>query len=86
MDDHLLMNDPQLTQLEEALDQALLDQGLHAGFKASIRRLVFEEQEDWRLCCGNYCEPCVLPMARAVDQVRSHIGWRPDTTQASLDA
>jgi len=72
------MDSSQAIALEEALDRVLEDQGLHPGFRASIRRLVFDRKEDWRLCCGNHCDPCVLPMARAVDQVRERIHWQPE--------
>jgi len=78
------MTELRVTQLEEALDAALLDQGLHPGFKAWIRRLVFDEKDDWRMCCGNHCEPCVLPMATAVDQVRKQIGWQEGEGEPSL--
>ncbi len=61
--------------LDEALDRALADHGLHPGYKETIRRLVFDPSEDWRYCCGNDCNPCVKPMARAVDIVRAAIGW-----------
>lgn len=62
--------------LEAALDRALADNHLHVGFKDAIRRLVFDDNDSWRVCCGSACEPCVLPMGRAVDQVRRLIGWR----------
>ncbi|MEZ5989628.1 MAG: hypothetical protein R3F30_10975 [Planctomycetota bacterium] len=65
-------------RLERALDKALRDQKVHVAFRDWIRRLVFEQGDDWRVCCGNNCMPCVLPMARAVDQVRAEIGWEAE--------
>lgn len=76
------MNPENSARLEQALDRALRDQHVHRGFRDWIRRLVFEKGDDWRACCGNNCMPCVLPMARAVDQVRAEIGWTAEAGQA----
>ncbi len=69
-----MMNQGSLA-LEAALDEALRDNHVPEGFRDTIRRLVFDPHSDWRVCCGSQCEPCVLPMGRAVDQVRASIGW-----------
>ena len=62
-------------KIEEALSIALQENALQEGFRDTIRRLVFDANDQWRICCGNLCEPCVMPMGRAVDRVRELIGW-----------
>lgn len=62
--------------IEAALTEALRDHHIHEGFRDTIRRLVFEDNDRWRQCCGSACDPCVLPMGRAVDQIRRRIGWQ----------
>ena len=63
--------------IEDALTRALAEQGIQEGFRETIRRLIYEESDSWRRCCGSGCEPCVLQMERAVDDVRRAIHWRP---------
>ena len=63
--------------LEQALTKALRDNHIHEGFRDTIRRLVFDNNDGWRTCCGSACDPCVLPMARCVDQIRKLINYQP---------
>lgn len=64
-------------EIDAALAHELAAQGIHEGFTDTIRRLVFEDNDDWRRCCGSGCDPCVLQMERAVDGVRKAIHWKP---------
>ena len=67
--------DPEL--LEAALDRALAAQHFDASMKGMLRNLVFDADERWRVCCGNDCYVCMLPLGRAVDDVRREIGYSP---------
>ena len=60
--------------LEEALDLALEEQQIDVSFRETVRNLVYDKDDRWRVCCGSACEPCVEQVARAVDQVRALIG------------
>ena len=60
--------------LEEALDFALAEHGVDPSYRATVRNLVHDTNDRWRVCCGSTCEPCVEQVARAVDQVRALIG------------
>ncbi len=60
--------------LEEALDLALAEHQVDPSFRETVRNLVHDTDDRWRVCCGSSCEPCVEQVARAVDQVRALIG------------
>lgn len=59
---------------EEALDLALEVHRIDPSYRETVRNLVHDTDDRWRVCCGSACEPCVEQVARAVDQVRSLIG------------
>jgi hypothetical protein len=61
--------------LEVALERAIQAQMFEPSLKGMIRRLVFDPDDRWRVCCGNECYVCMIPLARAVDDVRAEIGW-----------
>ena len=63
-----------LRALEEALDLALTEHGIDSSYRATVRNLVHDTDDRWRVCCGSSCEPCVEQVARVVDQVRALIG------------
>ena len=60
--------------LEEALDLALEENHIDGSFRETVRNLVHDTDDRWRVCCGSACEPCVEQVARAVDRVRALIG------------
>jgi hypothetical protein len=68
--------DPQSPLVETVLDEVMRDGALHPGFREMIRRLVFERNDAWQACCGNDCDPCILPMRRAVEAARQRLGLR----------
>ena len=68
---------PGVTQaeFEVALDRALAAQHFDTNLKGMLRKLVLDPDDRWRVCCGNDCYICMLPLGHAVDEVREAIGW-----------
>ena len=60
-------------RLEAAVLRALERCGLSPSLARSVAALVPRRHDDWRICCGSACEPCVIPLARAVDMVRAEL-------------
>ena len=56
--------------LDDAVRTALAERGLDASFFRLVRDLAARDSEEWRICCGSGCDPCVLRIAPAVDRVR----------------
>lgn len=56
--------------LEDALEQALRENGLDPSFEGDVRELLATPRERWPACCGGLCDPCVLALHRAADRVR----------------
>ncbi|MCA8969419.1 MAG: hypothetical protein KDC95_06535 [Planctomycetes bacterium] len=63
-------------EFEAILTQAMQDNGIHEAFRETVRRLVFEDGDGWRRCCGSGCDPCVEQFARAVDAIRRQTAGR----------
>jgi hypothetical protein len=61
---------PESARLEAALTRALRENHLDESYRSSVRRYVAMTGDQWRVCCGSGCDPCIEPIARAVDQVR----------------
>jgi hypothetical protein len=60
-------------RLDAAILRALARCGLSPSFARSVAALVPRRLDDWRVCCGSACEPCVIPLGRAVDMVRAEL-------------
>ncbi|PIE22852.1 MAG: hypothetical protein CSA62_10410 [Planctomycetota bacterium] len=64
-------------KLDAALDRALAAQHFDASLKGMLRKLVLDPDDSYRECCGNDCYVCMLPLGRAVDDVRREIAYDP---------
>ena len=60
--------------LEEAVDVAVRETRLDPIWRGNVRSLYLREDDNWRRCCGSFCEPCVLTLMAAVDRVRALVG------------
>lgn len=61
-------------RFEAALDAALAFAGLDPVWRGNVRSLHEREDAAWRdKCCGGGCDPCVLQLARAVDELRRRL-------------
>lgn len=56
--------------LDDALAQALRENGLDARSGDEVLALLRTPRREWRPCCGLLCDPCVLALHRAADRVR----------------
>ena len=68
--DDFLATDP---RLQAAILRALERCGLSATLARSVAALVPRRLDDWRVCCGSNCDPCVTPLGQAVDMVRAEL-------------
>jgi hypothetical protein len=59
--------------LDALVLRALERCGLSPSLARSVAALVPRRLDDWRVCCGSDCDPCVVPLARAVDMVRAEL-------------
>lgn len=55
---------------EDALSQAMLENGLDEVYTGTVRGLHARTDDTWRECCGSSCDPCMLQFARVVDRLR----------------
>ena len=69
--------------LDAALDRALAEQHFDASMKGMLKNLVFDPDDRWRACCGNDCYVCMLPLGRAVDDVRRELDYSPPPRSSS---
>jgi hypothetical protein len=56
--------------LEAALSQAMRESTLDEAYRGTVRALLGRQDDFWRRCCGNNCEPCSTTLARVVDRTR----------------
>ena len=59
----------------------MAEAGVERGFRRSLGDLIARDDDEWRLCCGSGCEPCVELLAKIVDRVREECG--PTQSQPS---
>ncbi len=62
------------SQLEDAVNRALEESGLHPAFRSMVRRFVLDRSSEWRICCGSDCDPCVRDVIPVVDRAREILG------------
>jgi hypothetical protein len=83
------MTTPAFEHDEEALDLAvrgaLEDVGVHRSYARTVRALLLRSDEQWRVCCGSGCDPCVETLARAVAAARERLA-RADGRRAGGSA
>jgi hypothetical protein len=64
---------------EDAILSALREVGLPDGYRAEVASRLRDADPGWRACCGGFCDPCALTLARAVDRARALLGSLPGT-------
>ena len=71
---HVMTTDIVTVNVDDTIDEAvalsLQETGLHRAFKSTVRRFVLLENDDWNICCGEDCDPCVNELSRAVERAR----------------
>ncbi len=63
----------ELTPTDRVITDVMEQHDLDEGFRRSLRRMIEREDDSWRVCCGNGCDPCVLALGRAVDTARARL-------------
>ena len=63
-------NPPDDAALDDCVARALEAEGMHSGFLRIVRTYVLDRRDQWRVCCGSNCDPCMLQLGRVVDRVR----------------
>lgn len=64
-------------RIDAAVSSGLAAAELPPSFARSVKSVLFRAHDDWRVCCGSGCEPCVVPLGHAVDVAREELGWAP---------
>lgn len=64
-------------RIDAAVARGLAAAELPRSFARSVRSVLFRAHDDWRVCCGSGCDPCVVPLGLAVDVAREELGWAP---------
>jgi hypothetical protein len=59
-----------VTTLDDALRQALEENGLDESYRPDVRELLETPRDQWPPCCGSLCDPCILVLWRTADRVR----------------
>lgn len=65
----------QQLSLDFAVERALLEFQLDAGFGRTLRAMALRPSDDWMICCDGGCDPCVLTLGRAVEEIRARLSW-----------
>lgn len=65
--------------IDAAVAAALAETGVHHTFARTVRELLERHDEQWRVCCGSGCDPCVEALGRAVDAARRRLGPGPSS-------
>lgn len=55
----------------EAILRALREVWLPDDYASEIRDCLEAPDDSWRSCCGGFCDPCAMTVARAVDRARA---------------
>ena len=55
--------------LEAALAQASLEQGLQEYYRDMVRPLLRMPRSQWPSCCGGGCEPCAQTLVAVAERV-----------------
>ena len=55
------------------IERVLAALGLPLEHADEVRARLNDRDDGWRSCCGGFCDPCVLVIARAVDRVRAEL-------------
>ncbi|MCC6672916.1 MAG: hypothetical protein IT458_17765 [Planctomycetes bacterium] len=65
--------------IDQAVAAALRECGLPPSYHDTVRQHVTSGSEEWRVCCGSGCDPCVEQIARAVVRAQALLaGGRRD--------
>ena len=63
---------------ERVLARALERNHLHESFRGLVVDMWRRRDEQWRVCCGSACAPCIEAVGRAVDELREEFGHASD--------
>jgi hypothetical protein len=69
---------------DEAIDQALSENRLSNAYRKEIQLRLHSEDDGWRMCCGNFCDPCAETIGRVVDRTREILAGKASPPRAAL--
>ena len=55
-------------RITEAVRRSLEETDLPGAFTGLVRQLLLSDTDDWNVCCGDGCDPCVNDLSRAADR------------------